>query len=212
MCILCVSLWVCVCLHMVCMGALEHTLIHVIYDSFDFVWITCPCSSISSSSTELYMARTDLCYRCRIIVPFSFLLHFLPALLPKNHTHTHTLNPPTNFGNVHILAFVFCSTFIRSFVRWFQSVPVKSVFCQKLKWNKKQTNERTYIRIFVYSFVFGLVGSSVVSFPLVVLMLLLLLFVCLAFGVCFFHGEFVWRTHTPPTDVKERPLDNRMKW
>lgn len=48
----------------------------------------------------------------------------------------------------------FFPTFIRSFVRSFQSVPVKSVFCQKLKRSEIKT-KTNIVRIFVYSFVLG---------------------------------------------------------
>lgn len=82
-------------------------------------------------------------------MPFSFLLHFLPALLPKNHTH---IKPPKNFGNVHHMKYSLFFSNVYSFICSF--VPIStSQKCllpkTETKWNKNENKYCTNICLFI---------------------------------------------------------------
>lgn len=170
------------------MSAHLATLSHVIYDSFDFVWITCMLC-VFALARHSYRHRQQqrlrqrvvvvICrYRCRIIVLFSFIAFSSCAFTEKSLTCTHKTTE--NFGNVHNLCS--CSFYYYSFVRsnQYQS---KNVFCQKKNEAKrnemKKTQTNKYVRIFVYSFVFG---CFVRRFFSSLLLSMLFFFTCLAFG------------------------------
>lgn len=163
MCILCVS--ECVCTRWANARAPQRTLNHAIYAYMSlclYVWFLWLCLNNVCVCLFSVLLFLHVCLPLLVLIVIVFdsvavvivapwfpvSLHFLHGLLQKKTPRKFRQCAPD---------FTFDSCM---FVRSFQSVPVKSVFRQKLKQNTKNqqqriTNNALPTNIFVYSFVFG---------------------------------------------------------
>lgn len=191
------------------------TLIHVIYDSFDFVWImcaVCPCSPSWASSS---LADMHTSFRVIVIalayhraLPFLFIALLFVRFCQK----FARIKPPKNFDTVHIE----CSRF---FLWLFHHLFVRSNRYQPKVSFTKNWNEKTKPNPQIYTNICVIIcfGNFVRRFFFLhfscrlSVCCLCLLSVCFAFGVIFFLSEKLCENCTPPTDVKKKPSDNWMK-